>query len=271
MKSYSASIGGIKMRWEEEGKGIPLVLIHGIPTSPALWRYVVPRISGARCLAFEMVGYGQSIPEGRRQKIGVNEQADYIVSWLNHLGIERALFAGHDLGGGAVQIIAVRHSQRCAGLFLTNSISYDSWPIPSVKAMRIMSPVTRRLPDLIGKQVMRTLMYRGHDNRDLAREGVTIHWSNYKKEDGLVDLVRQMQALDVHDTLAISDELRHTNVPARVAWGDADQFQKLEYGKRLAEDLGASLCRIQGGKHFTPEDHPDIIADEINELIRTVH
>jgi len=38
----------------------------------------------------------------------------------------------------------------------------------------------------------------------------------------------------------------------------------------LAKDLNAPLHRIDGGKHFTPEDHPDVIAAEINALIRTV-
>lgn len=45
-------------------------------------------------------------------------------------------------------------------------------------------------------------------------------------------------------------------LPARVVWGAADQFQKLHYGERLARDLDAPLRRIDGGKHFTPEDHP---------------
>jgi pimeloyl-ACP methyl ester carboxylesterase len=54
---------------EEEGECAPLVLVHGTPTCPALWRHVVPRITGARCLAWEMVGYGGSIPEERSREI----------------------------------------------------------------------------------------------------------------------------------------------------------------------------------------------------------
>lgn len=49
------------MRWEEEGEGTPVVILHGIPTSPRLWRHVVPLVASsdggnARCLAWEMVG-----------------------------------------------------------------------------------------------------------------------------------------------------------------------------------------------------------------------
>lgn len=268
----TAKVDGITMRWEEQGQGLPLVLIHGIPTSPALWRDVVPLIaSHARCLAFEMVGYGQSAAEGRGRDIAVGRQADYLAAWLRHLGIERAVLAGHDLGGGVAQIVAVRYPELCAGLFLTNSIAYDSWPIPSVKAMRAMAPLTRRLPNTAGKQVVRTLMLRGHDNPAKAREAVEKHWLPYTRDGGADTLVRQMESLNVKDTLDVADRLSHIHRPARVVWGAADQFQKIEYGERLARDLQVPLRRIEGGKHFTPEDHPDIVAQEINELLATIH
>ena len=52
------------MRWVQAGAGFPVVLVHGIPTSPALWRHVLPQVRGGRLLAFEMVGYGDSILAG---------------------------------------------------------------------------------------------------------------------------------------------------------------------------------------------------------------
>ncbi|MFG6589533.1 hypothetical protein [Sulfitobacter sp. 1A12157] len=38
----------------------------------------------------------------------------------------------------------------------------------------------------------------------------------------------------------------------------------------MAKDRNAPLRRIEGGKHFTPEDHPGVLAYEINALIRRV-
>ncbi len=40
-------VAGILMRWVEHGDGFPVVLVHGIPTTPALWRSVMPRVDGA--------------------------------------------------------------------------------------------------------------------------------------------------------------------------------------------------------------------------------
>lgn len=270
MHSQTAIIDGITMRWIEQGEGLPVVFIHGIPTSPALWRYVIPKMSGVRCLAFEMVGYGESMKSGEGLDISVARQAGYMLAWLTHLGIERAIFVGHDLGGGVAQIAAVRHPNRCVGLLLTNAIGYDSWPIPSVKALNAAAPLVKHLPDTAGKQILRTLMYRGHDDQALARESLDLHWQPYARHQGAASLIRQVEALDVNDTLAVADALPSLAIPARVVWGADDKFQKLEYGERFARDLKAPLLRIEGGLHFTPEDHPDILAEQLDELIGEV-
>lgn len=270
MTSRTAEVDGVTMRWEEHGDGVPLVLIHGIPTSPALWRHVMPRISGAHCLAWEMVGYGASIADGRGRDISMARQAEYLAAWLAHIGVERAVLAGHDLGGGVAQIAAARQPGLCRGLFLTNSIGYDSWPIPSVKMMQAAAPLVRRLPDPVFKQVVRTFIRRGHDDPGRAEEAVGVHWPHYERHEGAVAFARQIEALHVEDTLSVADELPQLGVPARIVWGAADRFQKVEYGERFARDLTAPLHRIEGGRHFTPEDHPEVVAREIHRLIEDV-
>jgi hypothetical protein len=101
MTPRTATIGDTPIRWlEQDGDGTPIVLVHGIPTSPALWRHVTPRLNRHRILAFEMTGYGESIPAGTDRDISVSAHADRLLAWLDHLGIASAILVGHDLGGG---------------------------------------------------------------------------------------------------------------------------------------------------------------------------
>ncbi len=44
MESKFVEADGVRMRWEETGEGPPVVFVHGIPTSPRLWRHVVPKV-----------------------------------------------------------------------------------------------------------------------------------------------------------------------------------------------------------------------------------
>lgn len=268
MESQQTTVRGLPLRWEEAGNGFPVVFIHGIPTSPQMWRHVMPLVDDARCMAFEMVGYGHSIPHGRDRDISVAQQATYLLGWLDALGIERAIFVGHDLGGGVAQIAAVRQPHRCAGLLLTNAVSYDSWPIPLVKVMQKLGPLTALPPDAMVKPLLAQLFYRGHDQPARAREALDVHWRPYTEHGAAAALARQMRALHTADTQAIAHHLPNLDVPARVVWGAADQFQKVRYGERLAWDLDAELTRIEGGKHWVPEDHPDEIAAALHQLLK---
>ena len=267
MESKYADVDGIHMRWEEDGAGQPVVFIHGIPTCPRLWRHVIPFIREARTLAWEMVGYGSSIGEGKGRDISVAKQADYLVSWMRVIGLERAVLVGHDLGGGVAQIVAVRHPERVQGLVLMNAICYDSWPIPSVKAMRATGGLVGRLPEAVFHQIFKMFIHQGHDNRKRAEESVTEHWQHYAFSDGAAAFIRQVRSLNVQDTLAIADQLPNLRIPAELVWGAADQFQKIGYGYRLAHDLRAPLDRIENGKHFVPEDHPESVAAAVNRLL----
>lgn len=180
---------------------------------------------------------------------------------------EDALIVGHDLGGGVAQILAVRRPELVRGLVLMNAICYDSWPIPSVKAMGAMGSAVERLPNSLFHQVYSAFLHRGHDNRERARESVEEHWPYYERAEGAAAMIRQVRSLNVNDTLAIADQIPKLNVPARLAWGAADQFQKIGYGYRLAYELGAPINRIEEGKHFVPEDHPEEVAAAVNELL----
>lgn len=266
-----AQVDGIRMSWVEEGAGVPVILLHGIPTSPELWREVIPRVSDVRALAWEMVGYGESIDEGRSRNISVARQAEYLASWMRHLGLKKAIVVGHDLGGGVAQILAVRHPDLCRGLLLTNAIGYDSWPIPSVGALKATATVTRHLPRPLFKLLLMNLFSRGHDDAEKAKAAYHLHSRPYLERSGAADLIHQIECLDVNDTLAIADRLSDLNLPVRIVWGDADQFQTIEYAHRFVRDLNAPLRRIAGGKHFTPEDHPDVLAEEIMLLVENAH
>ncbi len=260
----------IRHRWLEHGDGPPVVLVHGIPTSPALWRHVVPLLPELRVLAFEMTGYGDSIPAGRDRAISLSAQADRLNAWVAQLGLGPVTLVGHDLGGGVVHIAAVRRPDLCAGLLITNGVGYDSWPVPEMKAIRAAAPVVSRLPALALKPGFAVLLVQGHDDADVARESLGVHYRPYAEHGGGAAVARQARALDVRDTLAVQDALPTLDVPARIVWGTADRFQKVQYGERFARDLRCPLRRIEGGKHFTPEDHPDVVAEEIRGLAAEV-
>lgn len=111
------------------------------------------------------------------------------------------------------------------------------------------------------------VFYEGHDRLYAAMEERRHHARKYFGHGGAEAIIRQVDALDVNNKLVFVSRLAALDMTARLAWGSADGFQKTEYEERSARALGVPLRGIPGGKHFTPEDHPDIIAEEIMALV----
>lgn len=270
MQSHSITVDGIDMRWEETGAGDPLILIHGIPTCPALWREVAPRIEGRRVLAWEMPGYGASIPEGVDRDISIEAQAEYLVAWMRSLGIERAILAAHDLGGGVAQIVAVRHPEMVAGLLLTNAICYDSWPVPLVDVVAKTGSIAKYAPDGAFHQLLKLMFSKGHETDDAAKAAYDAHGPHYARHG-------EARPSCGRRSRSTWKTPRPSPINCRsLAFRPASSGVRPTISRRSSmasvwhRILAHHCARIEGGLHFTPEDHPQIIADEINALIRTV-
>ena len=56
-----ASVNGVKLAYERQGNGVPMLLIHGFPRDRRLWRKLVPLLSDSfDTVAMDRRGYGES-------------------------------------------------------------------------------------------------------------------------------------------------------------------------------------------------------------------
>lgn len=274
-----AVVDGIEMQWEEHGDlsddALPVIFVHGIPSHPRAWRYVIPLVSapGVRCLAWELVGYGWSIPEGLNRHISPAKQMEYLKKWLQYMNIDRAVFVGHDVGGGAIQALLVDEPERALGLILSDAVAYDNWPVPMVKACRSLANIIEYLPAFLVKPFYcAALLNLGHDHILNLLDAAWIHWQPYKYTDAGKGLAQQARYANEFDTIRTAQKL-HTlaklTFPKTVIWGTKDPLG-VDSAERLAKDIDANLQLIPGGKHFTLENHPEIIAKAINGMISIV-
>ncbi len=100
-----------------DAAGLPVVLLHGNPTSSHLWRNVVPYLAGrARVLAPDLIGMGAS---GKPEiDYTFDDQARYLDAWFEVLGLDRAILVGHDWGGVLALDRAARRPDSVAGVVL---------------------------------------------------------------------------------------------------------------------------------------------------------
>ena len=88
-----------EMSYIDVGSGLPIVFLHGNPTSSYLWRNIIPYTSDfGRCLAPDLVGMGSSGKSPSRAYRFV-DQARYLDAWFDALDLgSEIIFVLHDWG-----------------------------------------------------------------------------------------------------------------------------------------------------------------------------
>jgi haloalkane dehalogenase len=105
------------MAYTEVGTGVPVVFLHGNPTSSYLWRKVIPHVGDrARCLAPDLIGMGAS----GKPDIGYRfaDHVRYLDAWFDALSLAEVVIVGHDWGGALGLDWAARHPGRVRGVAL---------------------------------------------------------------------------------------------------------------------------------------------------------
>ncbi|MQY24049.1 haloalkane dehalogenase [Nocardia macrotermitis] len=104
------------MHYSDTGEGdVPVVFLHGNPTSSYLWRNVIPHVRGeVRALAPDLIGMGES----GKPDIGYRfaDHARYLDAWFDALDLDRAVLVGHDWGGALAMHRLARHPERVRGI-----------------------------------------------------------------------------------------------------------------------------------------------------------
>jgi haloalkane dehalogenase len=140
-----------ELAYVDTGRGDPVVFLHGNPTSSYLWRNVIAQVApGARCLAPDLVGMGESdrAPAGRYR---FEDHARYLDAWLDGLGLSQPLtLVVHDWGSALGFHWARRHPERVRALIymeaIVRPVTWAEWPEAARRIFQAMrSPAGEEL------------------------------------------------------------------------------------------------------------------------------
>jgi 3-oxoadipate enol-lactonase len=116
--------GGIGYAERDADAGAPLVFLHGIGGSADVFAPQLARDWGRRALAWDMPGYGRSVPLAETTIATLAEAA---VAWLERLGVAKPVLVGHSIGGMIVQeMLARRPDLPGAAVLVATSAAFGS-------------------------------------------------------------------------------------------------------------------------------------------------
>jgi pimeloyl-ACP methyl ester carboxylesterase len=105
-----------------QGQGNPLVLIHGFPNDSSAWNAIVPELAKHyQVILPDLPGAGNSpLPD---TELTMEYMATSIKEVLDKEDINKAVLAGHSMGGYTAMQIAISYPERVQGISLIHSLA----------------------------------------------------------------------------------------------------------------------------------------------------
>jgi pimeloyl-ACP methyl ester carboxylesterase len=138
IREHTVSTNGVDLNVLEAGEGTPVVLAHGFPELAYSWRHQLPALAAAGCrvIAPDQRGYGRSSRPTEINDYDIEHLTGDLTGMLDALGVERAIFVGHDWGSMVVSNMAMLAPDRVTAIVNMSVPFLPRAPMPPVEMMR---------------------------------------------------------------------------------------------------------------------------------------
>lgn len=251
----TVNVNGIELAYRRLGKGSPLILIHGYPLDHSIWDEVASLLENDFDLILpDLRGFGGSGTVDTQYSMA--EIAGDLASLLDFLGVEKASFAGHSMGGYVALAFAKAYPNQVNGLALVSSQAAGDTPERKEGRYKTAADVVEKGVSVIAETMTEKLT---HDQ---------------KVRDRLLPLIQKQSVAGVAGALkAMAEREDLTSFVASferalvLIHGDVDGLIPVDRAREIKFLLpSALLFELSGAGHMPMMEMPEQTASLLKHL-----
>ncbi len=228
-------IDNLKINYEEEGKGEPLVLLHGWKNDLEIWNPIVSFLNNYRIIRLDLPGFGKS--DFTSEVWDISDYAKFLNKFLEKLEISKTTLIGHSFGGRIAIKFSVLYPDKILKLVLV-----DSGGIRLKSFRRFLAFILAKLGKIVWlfplvrlkKDELRQKFYRAIKANDYLESNLIL------KKTFLKIIAEDLR-----------DEAKKINLPTLIIWGEKDLITSPKEGRLLANSIKNSrLVLIKDAGHW---------------------
>jgi len=239
----------------DEGKGFPLVLIHGFLGSSKMWE---PQINffknHFRVITPDLPGFGKS--NKAKSHNSIQSIANLLMDCLEEKKIDKFYLLGHSMGGMIVQEIAKKYGNKIVKLICYSTGPRGEMPGRFESVDQSRENLKKKGLEITAKNIAKTWFVRKE---------------NAKYFDICIEAGKQTSTKAADDALIAFknwngvDTLKNIKNETLIVWGDQDKSYNLEQIKTLEKSIKKSkLVIFKNCAHNVHLEQPD----QFNNIIK---
>ncbi len=255
-------VNGVSLRYDVQGSGKPLVLIHEMGGTIESWDLVVPALAATRrVIRYDTRGAGFS--EKIRGVLKIATMTNDLIALLDALGInEKVALAGTAVGGAIALHTAVRHPDRISAAI----VSSPATAIPEASRAAVLERVARFERDGLRFAVDATADngYPAELRADQAK--FAAFRARWLANDpvSFASIYRMLAAMD------LSPEFHAIKCPVLVIGGEYDRGRPPHVVEPVAKAIPGAEFKVLPTGHYAALQTPELMVEAIEGFLGEV-
>jgi pimeloyl-ACP methyl ester carboxylesterase len=254
-----AKINGKEMFYEVQGKGEPLILIHGLGITHEMWGWQVKDLKkDFQVIVYDLPGHGGTeniLPE----KEIYRGLVDDLKGLMDHLGLEQANLCGLSLGGRVALAMAIHEPERVKRLIISST--FDK--IQGIGETFTTWLGTRMLKKMTLERIVKTSAKSFFPTPELQKAAQL-----YSREAMKVQKEAILRLSYAASEVDYSSGLTLINVPTLVFVGEKEKAM-IKIARRIAKAIPhAQLEVIPGVGHIWNLEKPELFSEKVRGFLK---
>lgn len=275
-QSRFLDLDGIRYHYLDEGRGEPIVMLHGNPTWSFYYRHLVLALRERyRIVVPDHVGCGLS-DKPQSYDYCLERHIANLEGLLERLGLERMTLVVHDWGGPIGMGYAVRHPSRVARFVVFNTAAFWLPRVPVfLRLCRLPflgALVVRRL-NLFALLALSVACRRRERITSDVREGYLAPYDSYANRIAILRFVQDIPVDPRHRSFGALQTIEAglaglRDRPMLVVWGGKDPVFTEPFLAGWKERFPqAAVKRVEDAGHYVVEDAYERIIPWVREFL----
>lgn len=275
-ESHFLDLEGVRYHYVDEGRGEPVVMVHGNPTWSFYYRRLIIDLRQRyRVIAPDHVGCGLS-DKPQRYDYTLARHITNLETLLERLGLKKITLVVHDWGGPIGMGYAVRHPDRVARLVIFNTVAFWSPEIPwflRLCRLPIFGPIAIRGLNLFaGVAALVACRHRERMTGEV-KAGYLSPYDSYANRVAVLRFVQDIPVHAGHPTFSVLQAIegglaQFRGRPMLIMWGGRDPVFTKRLLKSWRERFPAAIVKeIDDAGHYVVEDAYERIIPWLREFL----